>query len=115
MMFDIHVMGEIIAITASDVISLVAVAISIVAGVYTRKSAKEAERANNMGRINALLSSRAHYLELMQNQEQMAEVLRYSPSGMEAIRARHADLDSKLRQVTAELEQYYARLVKDEI
>lgn len=107
--------GGIIAISTSDVISLVAGFIAIVAVWYARKSAKEAERANNMGRLNALLSFRAHYLELIQNQEQMAEVLRHSPSGMEAVRARHADLDSKLRQVTAELEQYYARLVKDEI
>ncbi len=105
----------IIAISTCDVISLVAGFIAIVAVWYARKSAKEAERANNMGRLNALLSFRAHYLELMQNQEQMAEVLRHSPSGMEAVRARHADLDSKLRQVTAELEQYYARLLKDEI
>ena len=111
-MFEI---GDIIAISTSDVISVVAGFIAVVSVWYARKSAKEAERANNMGRLNALLSFRAHYLELMQNQEQMAEVLRNCPRGMEAVRARHADLDSKLRQVTAELEQYYARLVKDEI
>ena len=112
MMFEI---GEIIAISTSDVISLVAGFIAVVAVWYARKSAKEAERANNMGRLNALLSFRSHYIELMQNQAQMAEVLRHSPSGMEAVLVRQGDLGSKLRQVTTELEQYYARLVKDEI
>ena len=115
MMFDIHVMGEIIAISTSDVISLVAGVIAVVAVVYARKSAKEAERANNMGRLNALLSFRAHYLELMQYQEKMADVLHHSSSGMDAVRARHADIDSKLRQVTIELEQYHAKVVKGEI
>ncbi|MDM5103733.1 hypothetical protein [Aeromonas salmonicida] len=115
MMFEIHVMGEIIAISISDVISLVAGLIAVVAVVYARRSAKEAERANNMGRLNALLSFRAHYLELMQHQEKMADVLRHSSSGMEAVSARYADLDLKLRQVATELERYHVKVVMDEI
>lgn len=80
MMFEIHVMGEIIAISTSDVISLVAGVIAVVAVVYARKSAKEAERANNMGRLNALLSFRAHYLELMRHQETRLNSLNIAPA-----------------------------------
>lgn len=45
----------------------------------------------------------------------MAEVLKNSDSGMQAVREKHADLDSKLREVGSELEQYHSKVVNNKI
>lgn len=87
----------------------------MLSAIYSRWSAKEAKKANDIGRLNALLSFRKHYLELMQHQEKMTEVLKGSDSGMQAVREKYADLDSKLRQVSSELDQYHNKIVNNKI
>ena len=43
----------------------------------------------------------------------MAKQLEHIPSGLRSVRDTYADLDSKLRQVTAELDLYYPKVVKN--
>jgi uncharacterized protein involved in exopolysaccharide biosynthesis len=83
--------------------------------LYARWSAKEARRANDIGRLNALLSFRNHYIELMQQQEKMTAVLKDNNSGMQTLRDKHASLDSKLREIGTELEQYHSKIVNNKI
>jgi len=104
---------SIIDISTSDVIAVIAALVALLAAIYSRWSAKEATKANDIGRLNALLSFRKHYLELMQHQKIMAEMLKGSDSGMQAATEKYADLDSKLRQVNLELDQYHNKIVNN--
>ena len=106
---------RIIDISTSDVIAVIAVLFAALSALYSRWSAKEAIKANDIGRLNELLSFRQHYLELKQNQQKMAEILNSSDSGMQAVREKHADLDSKLREVGSELEQYHSKVISNKI
>jgi uncharacterized protein involved in exopolysaccharide biosynthesis len=89
--------------------------VAICSALYARWSAKEARRANDIGRLNALLSFRNHYIELMQQQEKMTAVLKDNNSGMQTLRDKHASLDSKLREIGTELEQYHSKIVNNKI
>lgn len=106
---------RIINIAISDVIAGIAALIATLSAIYSCWSAKEAKKANDIGRLNALLSFRKHYLELIRHQEKMAELFGNSDSGMQAVREKHAELDMKLREVCSELEQYHSKVVHDHI
>ena len=45
----------------------------------------------------------------------MAKQLEHSPSGLRSVRDTYADLDSKLRQVAAELDVYHLKVVKNKL
>ncbi len=79
--------------------------------LYARWSAAEAKRANNIGRLNALLALRTHYLALMQHQADLAKVLSGSPAGLQAVQNTAADLDTKLREVSREIDKHHAGIV----
>lgn len=81
------------------------------AALYARWSAAEAKRANDIGRLNALLALRTHYLSLIQHQADLAQVLSNSPSGLQAIQRTYADLDTKLREVSHEIDKQHAGIV----
>ena len=102
-------------IETSTAISVIATLIATLSALYARWSAKEAKKANNIGRLNALLSFRQHYLESIQHQEKMVETLGGIPSGMQSIHETHAKLDTKLREVLSELEKYHNKVINDEI
>jgi peptidoglycan hydrolase CwlO-like protein len=89
--------------------------VAILSALYARWSAKEARRANDIGRLNTLLSFQNQYLELMQQQAKIAAVLENSNSGMQAVKNKHAELDSKLREINSELEHYHSKIVKNKI
>ena len=89
-------------------LTALALLVSGLAALYARWSAREARRANDIGRLNALLSLRAHYLALMQHQEKIAQVLSNSPNGLQAVRNTYTDLDTKLREVNHEIEKQHA-------
>ncbi|MEG0010259.1 MAG: hypothetical protein RR721_19310 [Aeromonas sp.] len=108
-------MAEVFNLDVNAAVTMIAVFIAACSALYARSAAKEAKRANDIGRLNALLSLRQHYLELMRHQEAMAELLESSSSGMKAVRDTYADLDSKLRQVTAELDLYHPKVVKNKL
>ena len=84
---------------------------SAFAALYARSSASEARKANDIGRLNALLALRSHYLSLLQNQAKLAEGLRHLPSGMQAVQDTYADLDTKLREVGREIDKQHASII----
>lgn len=108
-------MEEAFNLDVNAVVTVIAVLIAAYSALYARCAAKEAKRANDIGRLNALLSLRQHYLELMRYQEVMAKLLESSPSGMKSVSDTYTDLDSKLRQVTAELDLYHSKVVKNKL
>lgn len=93
-------------------ITLLAILISILAALYARSSAAEAKKANNIGRLNALVALRTHYLALSQYQVELAKILSVIPSGAQAAFESFENLDGKLRQVNAEIDRYHAVLVR---
>jgi len=102
-------------ISASDVIATIATLIAILSAIFSYRSVIQAKRANDIGRLNALLSFRKHYLELMEHQSKLAEVLKGSEGGLERVREAYADLDSKLREVGEQLDAYHDKVIGDEI
>lgn len=108
-------MGIEIDISTSDVIAIIAALFAALSAIYAHWSANEAKKSNDISRLNALLSFRKHYLELMRHQEKLAETLSASDSGMQAVRDKYADLDFKLREVGSELDIYHMKVVKNEI
>lgn len=93
-------------------LSLLAVLISGLAAIYARWSAQEAKKANDMLRLNGLLSLRVHYLELMRHQEHLAKLLGTSTNGLQSVQNTYADLDLKLRQVNSEIDKYHSSFLK---
>lgn len=89
-------------------ISALALLASALAALYARWSAREARKANDIGRLNALLGLRIHYLALIQHQEKLAELLNHSPSGLQAVQKSYAELDTKLREVNQEIERQHS-------
>ena len=89
--------------------------VAILSAIYSRRSVTQAKRANDMGRLNALLSFRKHYIELMERKVKLAEVLRSSEVGMEKVAEAYADLDSKLREVVEQLDAYHDKIVGNEV
>jgi hypothetical protein len=96
-------------------LAIISVLIAFPAALYARHAANEARRSNDIGRLNSLFSLRIHYLHLMDNQEKMAEILCRSESGMMRVQDVYADLDSKLREVSAEIKKYHGKVVSNEI
>jgi len=90
--------------TLETAIALFALLVSLVAAVYAR-------RANDQSRLNALLALRTHYLALMDHQGKLAEFLSNLPSGLKAAQDSYADLDTKLREVSREIDTYHVSLV----
>lgn len=98
----------------SDVLAIIAVLIAASSALYARWSAKEARKSNDIGRLNALLAFRAHYLELMAHKARIAEQLKGMSGGEKAYKA-YAELDSKLREVNKEIDEYHEKVVASEI
>lgn len=98
----------------SDGISIIASMIAILSAVYARWSATEAKKANDIGRLNALLSFRAHYIELMSNKANIVKQLK-GTQGAERAHEAYAELDAKLREVNQEIDSYHKKVVDSKI
>ncbi|MWV12995.1 hypothetical protein F3I62_12895 [Pseudomonas sp. R-28-1W-6] len=96
-----------------ELISAAAAIISGFAAIYAGWSAREAKRANNISRLNALLALRQHYLELMNHQAKLTELLKSSASGTQAAGEALAELDTKLREVNHTIERHHHNLVSE--
>ncbi len=92
-------------------LAAVALLASGLAALYARWSANEAKAANDIGRLNALLALRSHYLALAEHEAKLVHTLGGSPSGLQAARSAFAELDSRLREVGRELDRYHAKLL----
>ena len=96
--------------TTEPSLSIWAVLIAGLAALYSRWSAREARRANDIGRLNALLALRAHYQAQMHHQS--AVINQGGVAGtIEAASTKFADLDTKHRAVSREIDKYHFDLV----
>ncbi len=91
--------------------AVLALIFSVAAVLYARQAAHEAEKANDLGRLNALLALRTHYLAMMEHQEKLAELFNNSPGGLQATQEAYATLDRKLREVSFEIDTYHTSVV----
>ena len=98
----------------SDVAAIIALLAAALSALYARWSAAEARKANDIGRLNALLAFRAHYLELMAQKGRVAEQLK-SMKGAEMAYEAYAELDSKLGEVNKEIDSYHNKVVTSKI
>lgn len=101
--------------TGEMTLAILALLVSGLAALYARWSVREAKKANDLGRLNALLALRTHYLALMEHQAKLAEVLRNIPSGQKAVQDTYGELDSKLREVSREIDAYHVAVVSPHI
>lgn len=103
-----------IDLSMSDFVAIIALLAAALSALYARWSAAEAKKANDTGRLNALLAFRAHYLELMAQKGRVAEQLQGMKGADKAYEA-YADLDSKLRDVNKEIAVYHSKVVASKI
>ncbi|MER2491268.1 hypothetical protein [Catenovulum sediminis] len=99
----------------SLLVSIIALVAGSLSALYARWSANQAKRANDIGRLNALLAMKEHYLKLIEHQYKLAETLPSSSSGMQAVREKVADLDTSLREVNDQITSYHDRVVQNKI
>ncbi|MDD9194117.1 hypothetical protein PVK63_19410 [Aliivibrio sp. S2TY2] len=99
----------------SLVVSILALIAAALSALYSRWSVRQAVKANDIGRLNALLAFRVHYLQLMEHQQKLAETLNHSLSEMEAVRTKYAELDEKLREVNFQINEYHTKVVNKKI
>lgn len=92
--------------------SIISALIALAAAWFSLRSASEARRANDIGRLNAMISLRSHYLELMKHEASLVDSFRDIPSGMRAIQTSYAELDGKLSEVVHEIEKCHAHLIR---
>lgn len=92
-------------------ISILSALIAGLAALYSRWSAREARRANDIGRLNALLALRSHYQAEMNHQSAFIEQMRGVASAVEAARTKSTELDTKLKEVSSEIDKYHFDLV----
>jgi hypothetical protein len=92
-------------------LAVMALLISGSAAVYAHQSAREARKANDIGRLNALLALRIHYLALMQRETDFAQLMPNPSVGLQRTQNRYADLAEKLREVDREIEKYHVSIV----
>ena len=97
--------------TAEILFSGLALLVSALAALYARWTVREAKSANDMGRLNAMLTLQSHYSEQLNHQAKLAQDLVNIPSGHNAALDSHAALDVKLREVSREIEKYHSKLV----
>lgn len=97
-------------ISISDVVSAISALVAGFSALYARWSVNEASKANDIGRLNALLAIRLHYLELMARQAHLAEQLN-GMQGAENAFAAYAELDTKLGEINKAITQYHETVI----
>ncbi|MDO6562069.1 hypothetical protein Q4488_01630 [Amphritea sp. 1_MG-2023] len=98
-------------IDISTGVNIIVGLIAALSAIYASRSAKQAEKSNYIGRLNALLALRLHYLELIGKRLSFMEQFKDTEGGEKAFES-FANLDSKLRQVNKEIESYHDKVVK---
>tara|TARA_R110000823_G_C15939594_1_gene500307 strand:+ start:515 stop:814 length:300 start_codon:yes stop_codon:yes gene_type:complete len=92
-------------------ITVISVLVAILSALYARRSATIARQSNDIGRLNSLLSLRAHYLELLGKKDQLVTEVGEEEGAAAVVRAL-AHIDSRLREVNDELEIYYGKVFR---
>ncbi|CAH6898368.1 conserved hypothetical protein [Vibrio chagasii] len=99
----------------SSVVSILAMIAACLSALYARWSANQAKRANDIGRLNALLAMKEHYLKLIEHQYKIADTLQSSSNGMQSVRDRVGELDGKLREVNEQISCYHVKVIENKI
>lgn len=100
---------------STETISIISAVIAVLSAIFAGWTIKEAKKGNDLARLNSLLSFRTHYLQLMEHQHKLAELMPPQSSGMQSIRDTYADLDSKLREINTQIELYHNKIVDNKI
>jgi hypothetical protein len=95
--------------------TILALLISLLSALYARRALNESKKANDIGRLNSLLALRVHYLQLMEHQHKVAELMPSNSKGMQSVRNTYCELDGKLREVNSQIDSYHNKVVSNEI
>lgn len=96
--------------TWQTIVAIIALIVSGAAAWYARRAVHEAQESNRLSRLNALLALRTHYLELVDDNGRLAQALHGMVGGQMAEGA-VANLNTKVRDVTREIDKYHNDLV----
>jgi hypothetical protein len=103
----------------SEYIAIVASLVALLSAIYARWTWKEAKKANNIARINTLLTLKQHYSELQQTEHEKSKAWldgkksKVSDGYTEACFVAAADYQKKHRQVSEQLEQLKPELLNN--
>lgn len=95
----------------SDYISVISLVVAVLAWLASKKSAQEAKKANDIGRMNALLALQMHYKGRIQHQEAIRASMKGQPSFEQAVRDTVGELDDKSREVEAAIQKMHKKVV----
>lgn len=104
----------------SDYISILALVLALISVLYTRWTWSEAKKANEISRLNSLLTLKQHYSELEQREHEKSRAwldgksTKVSDGYTEACAVAAADYQQKYREVSAELERLKPELLSNE-
>ncbi|PKF60191.1 hypothetical protein CW745_16310 [Psychromonas sp. psych-6C06] len=97
--------------TITDYIATGAFLVASLSALYARWTWSEARKANDIAKINSLLTLKQHYAELLQNEHDKSKAWLkgkenpISDGYTEACKVAAADYQQKLRQVSSQLEK----------
>ena len=96
--------------TWGTVLAVLALLVSIATAVFVWRGARTAERANHLSRLNILFALKIYYQAQFQHQGELAKSLANMVGGREAEKA-CGELDTKLREVTREIDKYHTQVI----
>ncbi|ELA7386396.1 hypothetical protein Q9F31_001449 [Vibrio alginolyticus] len=102
----------------SVVISVLALIASCLSALYSRWSVKQASRANDIGRLNALLALKEHYLRLLEKQHGVKINPRQDELHSKAFLynvKKGSELEIKLREVNEQINSYHKKVIENKI
>lgn len=99
----------------AETISIFAVLVAGLSALYSRWAVKEAKKANELNRFNALLDLKSSYIKEMQEQIKAAKEWGSDDGFAQACRDSYANAQIKYREVNEELDLFHAKIVQNEI
>lgn len=93
----------------SNGVATIALLIALAAVLYARKSMLEAKKANDIGRLNTLWSFRHHYQQELSDNRLLLSNINSNGSLEDLFLARIEELESKLKPISKEIDDYHLR------
>ena len=75
------------------------------------RTRKAQEISIDYAKLNALIALRKHYLDLMQNQVELAKLMPKDSAGLNSVREAYDNLDENLKAVNREIRKYHNTLL----
>ncbi len=107
-----------VSMEVSVAISVLALIASFLSALYSRWSVKQASRANDIGRLNALLALKEHYLRLLEKQNGVKINPRQDDLHSKAYLynlKKGSELEIKLREVDEQINSYHKKVIENKI